>query len=61
MPAINPMIARGLQVLLFTAQRPGEVFTMRWADVNLKSGWWTIPATVANNKQARLVRSYRAS
>jgi integrase len=33
--AISPMIARGLQVLLLTGQRPGEVFRMRWADVGL--------------------------
>ena len=63
-PAVAPMIARGLQVLLLTAQRSGEVFTMKWEDLdlverweNLKlvSGWWTIPATTAKNKQAHRV------
>lgn len=63
-PAISPMIARGLQVLLLTAQRSGEVCTMKWEDLhlvegweNLKlvSGWWTIPATTAKNKQAHRV------
>jgi integrase len=58
------MIARGLQVLLLTAQRSGEVFTMKWEDLdlvdgweNLKlvSGWWTISATRSKNKQAHRV------
>lgn len=63
-PAISPMIARGLQTLLLTAQRSGEVFAMQWVDLdlvegwenlNLVSGWWTIPATTAKNKQAHRV------
>jgi integrase len=64
-PVISPMIAIGLQVLLLTAQRPGEVFTMKWADLDLPdkweeagprvSGWWTIPASVAKNKQQHRV------
>ena len=28
---------------------------MRWADVDLESGWWTIPATVAKNELAHRV------
>jgi integrase len=47
--AIPPQIARGLQVQLLTAQRPGEVFTMRRADVDLETNVWTIPASVAKN------------
>jgi len=34
---------------LLTAQRSVEVNTMKWADVDLDGGWWTIPATVAKN------------
>jgi integrase len=44
-PAISPMIARGLQVLLLTGQRPGEVFGMGWRDVDRDSAVWTIPMT----------------
>jgi integrase len=40
---------------LLTAQRGIEVNTMRWADVDLDSGWWTIPATVAKNKLSHRV------
>jgi integrase len=54
-PAIPVMIARGLQVQLLTAQRPGEVFTMRRADLDLDTSWWTIPVTVAKNGRAHRV------
>jgi len=54
-PAIPPMIARGLQVLLLTAQRPGEVFRMRWRDVDLDAKWWTIPAEHSKNREPHRV------
>lgn len=37
------------KIRLLTAQRGGEVLTMRWEDIDLESGWWTIPAHVAKN------------
>ncbi len=54
-PAVSKMIALGMQVLLLTAQRPGEVYQMRREDVDLTDGWWTIPAHVAKNKQVHRV------
>jgi len=42
----SPM-AQSFQLRLLTAQRSGEVATMRWADI--ADPWWTIPATVAKN------------
>jgi integrase len=48
--AISPMIARGLQVLLLTGQRPGEVFRMRWPDVDLDAKWWTLPESATKNR-----------
>jgi integrase len=30
-------------------QRGGEVADMRWQDVDLDGGWWTIPADRAKN------------
>jgi integrase len=48
--AISPMITRGLQVLLLTGQRPGEVFRMRWADVDLDAKWWTLPESATKNR-----------
>ena len=31
---------------LLTAQRGGEVAAMRWQDIDLEAGWWTIPAAL---------------
>ena len=38
-----------LKIMLLTAQRSGEVKTMRWEDLDLAGGWWTIPAESAKN------------
>ena len=48
-PPISSMLARGLQLMLRTALRGGEVFTMEWGDVDDASGWWTIPGTKTKN------------
>jgi integrase len=52
---VTPATAQALQVELLTAQRPGETQKMRWADVDLESGWWTIPASAAKNELAHPV------
>jgi len=44
-----------LRLRLITAQRGGEVVDMRWADVDLEGGWWTIPAERAKNKMPHRV------
>jgi integrase len=36
-------------VRLLTAQRGGEVIKMRWADVDLETGWWVIPGSDSKN------------
>jgi integrase len=43
--ALNDMFV----VMLLTAQRRGEVCTMRWQDVDLATGWWLIPAASSKN------------
>jgi integrase len=40
---------------LLTAQRGGEVASMRWQDVDLDAGWWTIPAAQSKNKLSHRV------
>lgn len=40
---------------LLTAQRPGEVSRLRWEDIDLVSGWWTIPAEFSKNGLAHRV------
>jgi integrase len=36
-------------VMLLTAQRRGEVCTMRWQDIDLVTNWWTIPSESSQN------------
>jgi integrase len=38
-----------LLVMLLTAQRRGEICRMRWHDVDVKTGWWLIPAELSKN------------
>jgi integrase len=40
---------------LLTATRPGEVKSLRRADLDIEGGWWTIPAGVSKNKLAHRV------
>ena len=52
----QPLAMRAFYRLrLVTAQRGGEVANMRWADVDLPAGWWTIPAADSKNKMAHRV------
>ncbi len=41
------IIADAFRLMLVTAQRRGEVLSMRWQDV--EGAWWTIPAELAKN------------
>jgi len=43
-------MAAAFKLRLLTAQRGGEVVNMRWRDVDLDAGWWTIPAEDSKNK-----------
>jgi integrase len=58
---ITRATAQAFQVQLLTAQRPGEVRSMRWTDVDLATGWWSIPSTVAKNAKPHRVPSRRPS
>ena len=40
---------------MLTAQRRNEVATMRWQDIDLSSGVWTIPAELTKNGKPHLV------
>lgn len=44
-----------LKLQLTTAQRKGEVVSAEWSEMDLNSGWWTIPANKAKNNQAHRV------
>jgi integrase len=43
------------KLYLLTAQRGGELRTMAWADVDLRLGWWTIPASRSKNGRSHRV------
>lgn len=45
----DPLICGVLRLRLLTAQRGGEVLSMNWADIDLESRVWTIPASRAKN------------
>jgi integrase len=40
---------------LLTGQRPGEIRKMRWQDLDLGSGWWTIPGEFTKNARMHRV------
>ncbi len=48
-PNFTVSTASALRLILLTGQRPGEVLGMRWEDVDLEAGLWTIPGDRAKN------------
>jgi len=48
-PRLSQTLNDALLVMLLTAQRRGEVCTMRWQDIDLSTGWWLIPAESSKN------------
>jgi integrase len=44
-----------LKLQLVLAQRKGEVVAAEWDELDLVSGWWTIPAAKAKNNQVHRV------
>ena len=49
--SVEPMF----KLRLITAQRGGEIETMRWQDIDLGSRWWTIPAEYSKNNLSHRV------
>jgi integrase len=43
-----------IRMLLLTGARRGEVFAMRWADLNLTDGTWTKPASTTKQKKTHV-------
>ena len=52
---ISAVYAALLKIRILTAQRGGEVARMRWGDVDLETGWWTIPGAVTKNGEPHRV------
>jgi len=47
--AMSPASRIALKLMLVTAQRKGEVISVRWEDIDMAGGWWTIPAERSKN------------
>jgi integrase len=52
---VGPTMECLFKLHLSTAQRGGEVMSMRWRDVDLDSGWWVVPAEYSKNGLAHRV------
>ncbi len=44
-----------LKLMLATAQRKQEWLLAEWSEIDLKAGWWTIPAAHVKNRQSHRV------
>ena len=53
--AERPLVAASFKLRLLTAQRGAEILAMRFDQIDLGSGWWTIPGEVAKNGMAHRV------
>ena len=51
----SSVIADAFKMRLLTAQRGGEVLSMRWSDIDLNARWWTIPVERSKNKMPHRV------
>ena len=51
----TPEIVALFRLRLLTAQRGGEIVRMRWNDVDVATGWWTIPGEFTKNRKAHRV------
>lgn len=54
-PWFSAQTAAAIRLILVTAQRPGEIASMRWENIDVEGGWWTIPAARAKNDLAHRV------
>jgi integrase len=48
-------IKLALKLKLITAQRRGEIAKARWSEVDLETGWWTIPSINSKNQLSHRV------
>jgi integrase len=54
---LQPAVSAAWRLVLLTAQRPGEVLSMRWRDLERDSRgtWWNIPAELTKTNRAHRV------
>ena len=51
----HTLMASAIRLRLLTAQRGGELHGARWEEVDLTSGWWTIPGERSKNRLSHRV------
>jgi len=51
----QPLMAGLIRLRLLTAQRGGELLGARWEEIEMATGWWTIPASRSKNKVSHRV------
>ncbi len=51
----TPGMRAHFKLRLLTAQRGGEVSHLRWSDIDMDAGWWTIPPEYSKNGLAHRV------
>ncbi len=52
---LGPVLGSVFKLRILTAQRGGEIQSMRWSDIELSTSWWTIPPGIAKNKLSHRV------
>lgn len=52
---VRPPMVAAIKLQLLTAQRAGEVLSMRWVDLDETGKTWTVPSEVAKNGRASVV------
>lgn len=59
--AQKPHVAGIMKIMLLTAQRRWEVSHMRWRDIDMDTGWWTIPGEFSKNERLHRVPLTKAA
>jgi integrase len=52
---LNATLNDAFRMRFYTGQRGGEVFMMRWSDIDLETGWWEIPGQFTKNGEIHRV------
>lgn len=50
-----PLTKLVLQFMTITGQRKGEVIAAKWSEIDIDSGWWTIPSENSKNRLSHRV------
>jgi integrase len=51
----SPLVRMGVQLLVLTASRPGNIRQMRWEDIDLETATWTRPAEQMKSRRPHRV------